>query len=400
MAEGGDASDFDKSRAELFEALGHPIRIKILHALQDGPLGFADLKRKVGIESWMPSATAKRYVCLMLICLLAVNNGLAIWSVAESDASGTVQLTKGTYAVYGESNSSLSSLTGFSNYGAGAPEMENAVWHPPGGNQTIGFDSLSLSWVIDDVLPSYYQVNYTLQFDGMEPSSEWSLLSVELLVSVSNGSAYLLNGSYVGSWPYWLPQASLVVGTDIELIHDYPFATAVNGTPAFVPESPVEFTSLSQGGAEPNGTSGASYLDATLDVPGIGSFMTDRLIITYPHTHVFPLPQGVTVWFNETPANSTVGVNTPIWSAIYDRFSGVLLAYNHADWFTDDIMMHALGVWQIGFNANSLVMTSSNFNLSPEPKGDTLLYPMVLLAVAGVVAAGSLVVWRSRRRRP
>jgi len=51
MAEGGDASDFDKSRAELFEALGHPVRIKILHALQDGPLGFADLKRRVGIES-------------------------------------------------------------------------------------------------------------------------------------------------------------------------------------------------------------------------------------------------------------------------------------------------------------------------------------------------------------
>jgi len=51
MAEGGDASDFDASRAELFEALGHPIRIKILHALQDGPLGFADLRRRVGIDS-------------------------------------------------------------------------------------------------------------------------------------------------------------------------------------------------------------------------------------------------------------------------------------------------------------------------------------------------------------
>ena len=51
MGEGGSASEFDAARAELFEALGHPIRIKILHALQDGPLGFADLKRKVGIES-------------------------------------------------------------------------------------------------------------------------------------------------------------------------------------------------------------------------------------------------------------------------------------------------------------------------------------------------------------
>jgi DNA-binding HxlR family transcriptional regulator len=51
MAERGDSSEFDSSRAELFEALGHPVRIRILHALQDGPLGFAELKRKVGIES-------------------------------------------------------------------------------------------------------------------------------------------------------------------------------------------------------------------------------------------------------------------------------------------------------------------------------------------------------------
>lgn len=51
MGEGGDASEFDASRAELFEALGHPVRLRILHSLQDGPLGFADLKRKVGIES-------------------------------------------------------------------------------------------------------------------------------------------------------------------------------------------------------------------------------------------------------------------------------------------------------------------------------------------------------------
>jgi DNA-binding HxlR family transcriptional regulator len=42
---------FDKGRAELFEALGHPLRIEILRALSEAPLGFADLKRKVGIAS-------------------------------------------------------------------------------------------------------------------------------------------------------------------------------------------------------------------------------------------------------------------------------------------------------------------------------------------------------------
>jgi DNA-binding HxlR family transcriptional regulator/outer membrane murein-binding lipoprotein Lpp len=44
-------SNFDSSRAELFEALGHPTRVKILRSLEDGPAGFAKLKREVGIES-------------------------------------------------------------------------------------------------------------------------------------------------------------------------------------------------------------------------------------------------------------------------------------------------------------------------------------------------------------
>ena len=42
---------FNKDRAELFEALGHPTRIKIVEALSESPLGFAALKRKTGIES-------------------------------------------------------------------------------------------------------------------------------------------------------------------------------------------------------------------------------------------------------------------------------------------------------------------------------------------------------------
>jgi len=49
MAESRD--HFDSSRAELFEALGHPVRVKILEALERRPMGFAELKRDVGIES-------------------------------------------------------------------------------------------------------------------------------------------------------------------------------------------------------------------------------------------------------------------------------------------------------------------------------------------------------------
>jgi len=43
--------EFNQARAELFEALGHPIRIRILQTLEREPMGFAELKKAVGIES-------------------------------------------------------------------------------------------------------------------------------------------------------------------------------------------------------------------------------------------------------------------------------------------------------------------------------------------------------------
>ena len=41
----------DIQQAEIFDALGHPTRIIILKALNEGPAGFAELKKKTGIES-------------------------------------------------------------------------------------------------------------------------------------------------------------------------------------------------------------------------------------------------------------------------------------------------------------------------------------------------------------
>ena len=43
--------DQERERAEVFDALGHPTRISILKLLSHGALGFADLKKKTGIES-------------------------------------------------------------------------------------------------------------------------------------------------------------------------------------------------------------------------------------------------------------------------------------------------------------------------------------------------------------
>jgi DNA-binding transcriptional ArsR family regulator len=47
-----DSDDsFNASRAEVFEALGHPTRIRILQTLSQKSLSYADLKRGTGIES-------------------------------------------------------------------------------------------------------------------------------------------------------------------------------------------------------------------------------------------------------------------------------------------------------------------------------------------------------------
>ncbi len=43
--------DFDATKAELFEAISHPVRIRILQTLDQKPMGFAELGRAVGIES-------------------------------------------------------------------------------------------------------------------------------------------------------------------------------------------------------------------------------------------------------------------------------------------------------------------------------------------------------------
>jgi DNA-binding transcriptional ArsR family regulator len=42
---------FDSSRAELFEALGHPMRVKILRALDEKSMSFSELKKETGVGS-------------------------------------------------------------------------------------------------------------------------------------------------------------------------------------------------------------------------------------------------------------------------------------------------------------------------------------------------------------
>jgi DNA-binding transcriptional ArsR family regulator len=51
LVTGKSSNEFDLREAELFEALGHPARIGILQALNEGVLGFSELKKRIGIDS-------------------------------------------------------------------------------------------------------------------------------------------------------------------------------------------------------------------------------------------------------------------------------------------------------------------------------------------------------------
>lgn len=81
---GRELPDFSVDRAELFEALGHPTRIRILEALGEGPLGFSEIKRRVGLES----------------------NGLLSFHLGKLD--GLIRLTEeGSYGITDEGREAL-----------------------------------------------------------------------------------------------------------------------------------------------------------------------------------------------------------------------------------------------------------------------------------------------------
>jgi len=46
-----EGTEKDKQRAEVYDALGHPMRLAILKALSEAPMGFAELKRRLTIDS-------------------------------------------------------------------------------------------------------------------------------------------------------------------------------------------------------------------------------------------------------------------------------------------------------------------------------------------------------------
>src|SRR5271169_188488 len=83
----------DRQRAEVFDALGHPTRIQILKVLSEGSLGFADLKKKVAIES---SGHLQHHLTKLNGLIKTDENGKYCLSDEGKDALLTVQTVENT----------------------------------------------------------------------------------------------------------------------------------------------------------------------------------------------------------------------------------------------------------------------------------------------------------------
>jgi hypothetical protein len=300
-------------------------------------------------------------------------------------------LSAGDYARYTESNISLAYLAGYQPY-RGLGYSNNTVWYNDYKTH-LPYSSLTMEWQIESVEPNSYVVNYTVTMKGLERGGANGDRVVEnVIVSRQNNTVYSTNSTVLGTWPYWLDSKYLAPGSMLTLIHDFPEFVS-NGTFTGLEHfTETAFTSLPQGTAEPNKTATEDFLDSSLDLGPQGTFDTDRLLVTYPFFRAVSLP-GAGTGVTYTYANS-------IWIGVYDRPSGILLAQDHDFWFIDDILLHSgSGIGQIGFSGLSLVLSSTNLNLSPDSRpggSDLWILAAVMAGLIAVFGVATLMVVRRR----
>ena len=318
-----------------------------------------------------------------IIVLLSSSFVAGRFSANLLDVVSAGTLSPGDYAWYTPSNLSLTHLAGYAAF-THVPYTTNQLYLND-YKTDFPYSSFIVGWKIESVRQDTYLVNYTVLLSGLQgDAASKGRIMEDVVVSRQNNTVYSTNGTALGSWPYWLANRYLAPGATLTLIHDFTeFITNSSYTgPAYFTET--AFTSLPQGSGEPNKTATQDFVDSSLNLGPQGTFVTDRLLITYPYFFSGPCG-GVT-----SPGVSCVSSN-PIWVGVYDRPSGILLSQDHDFWFIDDILLHSdSGIGQIGFSGLSLILSSTNLNLNPDakPGGSTLWIPAVvvvgLIAVFGV----------------
>jgi hypothetical protein len=329
-------------------------------------------------------------MCLLVALLVAIPPQVRLGSPINNTDGNAQSLVVGSFAHYTLSNDSLAYLAGYAPLSR-APYTKSQLWFL-GNESYVTYGKLEVGWAIEQVTSSAYIVNYALSLGSYRGQPGKTVnFSTTILVSRMNNTVFSLSGVTLGTWPYWLADPYLVPGSRLMIVHDFP--EIILGIQAPQLWSEDAFTSLPQGKGLPNKTATSDLVDSTL-VLGIGSFRTDRLLATYPYIYKA----------NESGASdlSSGGftryyVNS-FWVGVYDRESSILLAQTHSWWFTDDIMLHSLGLWRIGFPSLSLVLSSTNVAIVPDVSTSVLPSLAVGLGVASVLVVAGALVWLRRAR--
>lgn len=250
------------------------------------------------------------------------------------------------------------------------------------------FTNFTLAWMVMDVHDLYATVDYNLTFYGVKqftsdmgpfgPYIDVGNLTLNTIVTVRLDTLELVDdeGEPWGRWPYWVH--GWEVDKNVTMIYNYP-------------RSPVWMGHV---GGEPKNitvTLGSGSLLNYFNTP-VYNFTKERLIRANTHITL------------ETVRNHTVGNFDTRFDAVYDSVSLVCVGFvPRSGEMADGIMYHKLGVWDIVYN-DDIILVDTNVDFDPSEAPDEAPTVSAWL-VAGIVAVvalpilGITIQLRNKRRR-
>jgi hypothetical protein len=225
---------------------------------------------------------------------------------------------------------------------------------------------------------TFYDVKiYTTDYGPLGPYVKLGNMSFTMNLTVRLDSLELIeDGQSWGRWPYWIH--GWEVGSNITMIRDYlpsplwPGAsnTTVNVTVSLQPEQVL----------------GEIYTP-------MYNFSKERVLTTGTYPLRVEVTQGGMFQYYAT-----------LLQGHYDSVSLIFLDMNMG-YFTDDVMYHRLGVWEVHYENGKLLLVDSNVNFEPSktPEENPPLSASLLAAVVIVAALpifGVFLKLRMRRKGP
>jgi hypothetical protein len=237
-----------------------------------------------------------------------------------------------------------------------------------------GYTNFTLAWAVTDVQKLYATVDYNLTFYGVKiyfndfvfgPYVELGNMSFTTTLTVQLDTLELVeNGATWGRWPYWIH--GWEVGKNVTMIYNYPVSPYWMG----------------QVGGEPKNVTVS--LHASLDSFQYARF--ERPVYNFTQERLITASTHITL---EIIDNKTYGNFVTRFDALYDSVSLICVGFApQSGEMADGIMYHRLGVWDITY-AGNVILVDSNVNFDPfeTPEEETPTLPASLIAGITIVIA-------------